>query len=154
MIKKSGEGQTIKKEKGVYFMIEIPSKIEGKHFKLYKLEQLLKPLGFTIGGNWDYDHGSFDYKLNDEGKYEFLRLPFHAIDGQLDSNGATVEFDRPFVLAHVYQIDIDESSIPGAISGAFDQFAKPIDKDGIVSEQFVEEGKKLVEKVENLLLSS
>lgn len=31
------------------YMIEIPSKIDGKHFDLYKLEQ--KPLGYTIGGN-------------------------------------------------------------------------------------------------------
>jgi len=135
-------------------MIEIPSAIEGTHFQLYKLEQLLKPMGFAIGGNWDYDHGSFDYKLNDERKYEFLRIPFHAVDGQLDSHGVTVELDRPFVLAHVFQGNIDDSSIPGPFAGTFDQFAKPIDKDGEVSEEFLQKGKRLVQEVEHLLLST
>ena len=74
-------------------MIEIPSSVEGKQFDLYKLEQKLKPIGYSIGGNWDYDHGAFDYKINDEVGYQFLRLPFSAIDGQLDANNCTVELD-------------------------------------------------------------
>jgi hypothetical protein len=41
-------------------MIELSSRLDGTLFKLYELEKTLKPLGYNIGGNWDYDHGSFD----------------------------------------------------------------------------------------------
>ncbi len=57
-------------------MIEIPSALEGKTFLLNVLEQELKPLGYVIGGNWDYDHGSFDYKMADDVGYQFYA--FHS----------------------------------------------------------------------------
>ena len=38
-------------------MYEIPTKIEGKQYSLYKLEEALKPIGYSIGGGWDYDQG-------------------------------------------------------------------------------------------------
>lgn len=36
--------------KGMKAMREIHSNIEGKQYHLFKLEQLLKPMGYTIGG--------------------------------------------------------------------------------------------------------
>ncbi len=51
-------------------MIEIPSRLEGKQFQLYHLEEQLKPMGYTIGGGWDYDHGYFDYKIADDVGYQ------------------------------------------------------------------------------------
>lgn len=89
-------------------MIELPLRLEGKQFQLYHLEEQLKPLGYVIGGGWDYDHGYFDYKIADDLGYQFLRVPFRAVDGQLDSHGTTVELGRPFLLAHKYQQGIDD----------------------------------------------
>ncbi|MBL1705764.1 hypothetical protein ELE02_42005, partial [Klebsiella pneumoniae] len=40
-------------------MIPIQSKLEGRTYALYKLEEVMKPLGYSIGGNWDYDKGCF-----------------------------------------------------------------------------------------------
>ncbi|MFE8702414.1 YugN-like family protein [Cytobacillus sp. FJAT-54145] len=134
-------------------MIEIPSKVEGKHFDLYKLEQLLKPLGYTIGGNWEYDHGSFDYKIDDEVGYQFLRVPFHAIDGQLDSNGCTVAMDRPFLLSHKYQRGLDDHAFTWNRSASFNQFSEPVDKDASFPEKYVDLGKSLVSELEATLLN-
>nr|WP_263325035.1 YugN-like family protein [Neobacillus sp. Marseille-Q6967] len=134
-------------------MIEIESKVEGKQFDLYKLEQKLKPKGYSIGGNWDYDHGAFDYKINDEGGYQFLRVPFTAIDGQLDSRNCTVELGRPFLLSHIFEMGLDEQADAGALSGTLHQFAEPIDKDASVPEQFLSVGKRLVEELEATLLT-
>jgi hypothetical protein len=133
-------------------MIEIPSRLEGKTFPLYKLEQLLKPLGYTIGGNWDYDHGSFDYKIGDEAGYQFLRVPFEAIDGQLDSHGTTVKLGRPFLLSHKYQIGIDDHADGGNLGAAFNQFAEPQDPDATFPEKYIDVGKALVKDLENHLL--
>ncbi|GLY12958.1 YugN-like family protein [Bacillus badius] len=132
-------------------MIQLPSSLEGKSFNLYDLELKLKPLGYSIGGNWDYDQGSFDYKINDEEGYQFLRLPFTAVNGQLDSPGAIVTFGSPFILAHVYERGIDELASPGNIGGAFNQFAEPEDKDAEIKEKYVIAGKRLLEEAEQTL---
>ena len=136
-------------------MIEVPSKVEGKQFDLFELEQKLKPIGYTIGGNWDYDHGAFDYKINgseDEG-YQFIRLPFQAVDGQLDDNNCTVKLGRPFLLSHVFEAELDDEASTGTFSGTFNQFQEPVDKDASVPQQFIEEGKALAQELEMLLLA-
>lgn len=51
-------------------MIELSSRLDGTLFKLYELEKRLSRLGITLE-KWDYDHGSFDYKMNDEVGYQF-----------------------------------------------------------------------------------
>ncbi|SFA43052.1 YugN-like family protein [Anoxybacillus pushchinoensis] len=133
-------------------MIEIPSRLEGKTFLLNVLEQQLKPLGYVIGGNWDYDHGSFDYKMADDVGYQFLRLPFVAIDGQLDSYGATVELRRPYVLCHKYQRGLDDNVHVGNVSASFNQFSEPEDSDATVPDKYVSMAKMLVKDVEDRLL--
>lgn len=134
-------------------MIELPSKVEGKQFDLYKLEQKLKPIGYTIGGNWDYDHGAFDYKLNDKDGYQFVRLPFQAVDGQLDANNCTVKLGRPFLLSHQYEAGLDDEGSTGTFSGTLNQFQEPVDKDARVPENYRDSGKALVQELEMLLLT-
>ncbi len=134
-------------------MIELPSRLEGEHFDLFKLEQKLKPNGYSIGGNWDYDQGAFDYKMNDDGAYQFLRLPFTAVDGQLDARNCTVQLGRPYLLSHVYQQGIDEQAHSDNSSATFNQFQEPVDKDGEIPEHYLEKGKELVIELENLLLT-
>jgi hypothetical protein len=130
-------------------MIEITSSIEGKHYDLYKLEQILKPLGYSVGGNWDYDHGYFDYKIDDEVGYQFVRVPFKAIDGQLDSRNCTVELQRPFLLSHKYQIGIDhERSDIGNASATFNQFQEPVDSDASFPDKYIDLGQSLVKELE------
>src|SRR3954466_6632745 len=132
-------------------MLEIQSKVEGKQFDLFKLEQKLKPIGYSIGGNWDYDHGAFDYKLNDEYSYQFLRVPFTAVDGQLDVRNCTVEIGRPFLLSHEYEYGTDEEGTTGNFSGSFNQFQEPTNKDAAFPNQYIETGKALVAELETLL---
>ncbi|MHC0038407.1 YugN-like family protein [Pseudoneobacillus sp. C159] len=133
-------------------MIELSSSIIGKQYDLYKLEQLLKPIGYTIGGNWDYDHGYFDYKIDNQDGYHYLRLPFRAVDGQLDARNCTVELETPFLLSHVYEAGVDEdhSSI-GNASAMFNQFQEPVEKDGDVPSNLIDKGKTLLKELESIL---
>lgn len=55
-------------------LIPIQSNLEGRTYALFKLEEIMKPLGYSIGGNWDYDKGCFDYKIDEEDGYQFLRV--------------------------------------------------------------------------------
>jgi hypothetical protein len=135
--------------KGGIAMIPIPSKIEGTEFQLYKLEHELKALGYSIGGNWDYDHGYFDYKIDDQAGYQFLRVPFQAKDGQLDSQGTTVELGRPFLLSHKYQLGIDD--YVWNRSASLDQFSEPEDPDASFPKEYIELGHTLVNELEAVL---
>lgn len=135
-------------------MIEIPSDIEGQQFDLYKMEQKLKQIGYSIGGNWDYDKGFFDYKINDDDGYQFLRLPFTAVDGQLDEIDCTVKIGRPFLLSHLYEKGLDDDASSSNFSVSFNQFAEPVDKDASFPEKYMKIGKSLVRELESVLLRS
>lgn len=133
-------------------MISIDSKLEGKHFELNNLEHKLKSLGFTIGGNWDYDHGFFDYLLNDKVGYQYLRIPFQAIDGELDSRNCKVKIGNPLLLSHKYQLGLDDHVDNGNLTAPFNQFSEPVDSDASFPEEFVQIGQDLVYKLEQTLL--
>ncbi len=94
-------------------MIPIPSAIDGQSFLLQELEQVMKPLGYVINGGWEYDHGYFDYKIDDRDGYLFLRIPVNAIQGSLDERGAAVRIGTPFMLRQVFQTDVDDQAEEG-----------------------------------------
>jgi len=129
-------------------MIPIESSITGKQYQLQYLEEKLKPKGYVIGGNWEYDKGSFDYKLSNEGQYLYLRVPFVAVKGALDERGTEVELGQPYLLAHQYESGIDENA---EHAGMLNQFQSPADKDAPIPEEWVEKGEQLVRELEQIL---
>ncbi|SFB13186.1 MULTISPECIES: YugN-like family protein [unclassified Bacillus (in: firmicutes)] len=133
-------------------MFKITSRLENQQFDLFKLEQKLKPIGYEIGGNWEYDHGYFDYKIDDQVGYQYLRVPFRAIDGQLDARNCTVALERPFLLSHKYQRGIDDHAEIGNLSASFNQFQEPVDKDASFPLKYIDTGKALVTELESILL--
>ncbi|WP_332695678.1 YugN-like family protein [Halalkalibacter lacteus] len=139
-------------------MIAFQSAVEGKEIKLKELEDKLKPLGYDIGGGWEYDHGYFDYKIDEDNGYTFLRLPFQAIDGELDKRGVTVKLGKPFLLNHKYQEGLDDN--PDVFNGlfrmaynsSFNQFQEPVDKDAEVNQKYMPTARSLIEEMELTLL--
>lgn len=139
-------------------MLALPSAVEGKQMKLKELEDKLKPLGYEIGGGWEYDHGYFDYKIDEEVGYTFLRLPFQAIDGELDQRGVTVQLGQPFLLNHKFQRGLDDN--PDAFNGLIrmsynsvvNQFTEPVDKDATIDSKFLPTAHSLIQELELTLL--
>lgn len=131
-------------------MIEIPSSIEGRQFPLIELENKLKPLGYVIGGGWEYDRAFFDYKIDDNGTYQYLRVPFIAVEGEIGEKGVVVKLGRPFVLAHEYNSGLDDQVME--YNAFFNQFSEPTDKDAEVEPKYVSIGKSLVRELESTLL--
>ncbi|PLT34042.1 YugN-like family protein [Bacillus sp. V5-8f] len=134
-------------------MIELTSRLEGKTFMLFELEENMKPLGYAIAGNWDYDHGYFDYKIDDYDGYQFLRIPFRAVRGQLDSHGAAVQLQRPFLLSHQYQDGTDDEGNIDNLSASFNQFQEPKNRDAEFPENYIGLGKALIHELEKKLLN-
>lgn len=131
-------------------MIEIPSAIENHQFKLIELENKLKPLGYVIGGNWDYDSACFDYKIDDDGAYQYLRVPFFAVEGEIGEKGVVVRLGRPFLLAHEYNSGLDDNVME--YNPFFNQFSEPTNKDAEIEPKYVSIGKSLVRELESTLL--
>jgi hypothetical protein len=139
-------------------MIALQSVVEGKQFKLKELEDKLKPLGYSIGGGWEYDHGCFDYKIDEENGYTFLRLPFQAVDGELEQRGVTVQLGTPYLLNHKYQDGLDDN--PDVVNGlvrmtwnsSFNQFQEPIDKDATIDPKYLPTAQSLIQELELTLL--
>ncbi|MEW9502027.1 YugN-like family protein [Jeotgalibacillus marinus] len=132
-------------------MIEVKSSLKGFKTTLYKLETILKPLGFSIGGNWEYDHGYFDYPLSKEGSYVYVRIPFTAIEGELDRPGVVVELGTPFILGHQYQAGVDEEATVGTVTASFNQFQQPTDPDTEIPNEFEKEGRVIIQRVEQAI---
>lgn len=132
-------------------MIPIESSVTGKQFRLQFLEEKMKPMGYVIGGNWEYDRGSFDYKMSDEDEYLYLRVPFVAVKGSLDVRGTEVELQQPFLLAHQYESGIDEEA---ESAGMLNQFQEPEDKDAPFPPEWKDKGVQLVKELEQTILNS
>lgn len=133
-------------------MIPIPSAIDGQSFLLQELEQVMKPLGYVINGGWEYDHGYFDYKIDDRDGYLFLRVPVNAVQGSLDERGAAVRIGTPFMLRQVLQTDVDDQAEGGPFQSLFNQFSEPERRDAEIDPAFLDIGASLVKELEDVLL--
>ncbi|MEI7025975.1 YugN family protein [Paenibacillus sp. y28] len=132
-------------------MIPLTSAIEGHELDFANLRDRLSGSGFTLGGNWDYTHGSLDRPL-DERHTVFLRIPFDVIRGELDGDDdnpeAVVRIGTPYVLKHLYEDNTDQDTQPRIYGALVDQFAAPIDKDADVEQNWVEQAAAVLKEAE------
>lgn len=134
-------------------MIQLDSRIEGTEHLLFELEQALKPIGFVIGDNWEYNHGFFDYKINENDGILFLRIPFFTTKETLDRKGVKVRFGTPFLLNHQYQAGLDDGVHGGVLSGIINQFQEPSDRDAYIPEDDGYQGRQILNEAENAIFS-
>ncbi len=136
-------------------MFILESELDQFEGELGHIKAELEKAEFTLGGNWDYEHGFFDRAL-DEGKKLWLRLPFETTGGKLDSeiDGAdtTLRFGKPFVLKHVYNEGLDGESTVGVYRFLIDQFQSPLDPDAELSGEEVKVAEAALRRAESMLL--
>ena len=138
-------------------MIPLTSKLENVERTYSGVVGELTRHGFTLGGNWDYDHGYFDQAL-DERRQVWLRVPFRVTGGSLNGEAAEVNedthilFGTPFVLKHVYEEGIDEDGRSGPLRSLVDQFQDPADQDADVEHHWVELARQHLHELEQALL--
>ncbi|MNI23784.1 YugN-like family protein [compost metagenome] len=132
-------------------MKQITSSLDGVQDSFDNVRAQLRNYNFTLGGNWEYDHGYFDRSL-DEAHKVWLRIPFQVVTGRLDgdseSTNAIVRMGTPFVLKHVYNEGLDTEANVGAYSGLINQFQAPLDPDADVEEKWAIEAADILRKVE------
>jgi hypothetical protein len=134
-------------------MIPISSVLESREKHFLETKELLESQQFTLGGNWEYDGGSFDRSL-DEASKVWLRIPFDVITGHIDMDDtdteATIKLGTPYVLKHLYREGNDPEASVRVVGALFDQFQSPSDPDAEVESQWVEQARKTMNEVEQL----
>ncbi|MBA2940365.1 hypothetical protein HZF08_18885 [Paenibacillus sp. CGMCC 1.16610] len=132
-------------------MKTISSSLEQVKESFDSVRDHLQEFDFTLGGNWDYDHGYFDRSL-DEANKVWLRIPFQVVTGRIDGDteatDAIVEVGTPFVLKHVYNEGLDQEAEAETYGAMIDQFQAPLDPDAAVDDKWVKEAAGLLKKVE------
>ncbi|MCZ8519345.1 MULTISPECIES: YugN-like family protein [Paenibacillus] len=132
-------------------MIPLNSSLVNREEAFEQVRSCLHENQFTLGGNWDYEHGSFDRSL-EEGQKVWLRIPFQVthgvLDGDTDATDAVIRLGQPFVLKHLYNEGLDPEAKGMTFGALIDQFQEPVDKDAAVEPKWVSQAEALLRKVE------
>ncbi|AEI45274.1 YugN-like family protein [Paenibacillus mucilaginosus] len=138
-------------------MIPLNSSLTSREEAYGQVRSYLQQHGFSLGGNWDYEHGSFDRSL-DEVQKVWLRIPFQvthgALDGDTDATDAVIQIGQPFVLKHLYNEGLDPEAKGMTFGALIDQFQEPVDKDAPVEPKWAAQAEELLRKVEASFPSS
>ncbi len=132
-------------------MYELNSTIENKVFSYQLVKGIVEKEGYALGGAWEYDHGYFDYKLANDDGYHFLRVPFHSLKGEIENENAVIQMDKPYILTHRYQDDVDAYAESSVIQASFNQFQTPVEKDADIPSVYIDKGKVVLNNLEVLL---
>ncbi|RUS45538.1 YugN family protein [Cohnella sp. AR92] len=134
-------------------MIPLTSRLTSHVQDFVQAQSALAEKGFSLGGSWDYDRGSFDCAL-DEANKVWLRLPFRVTSGSVDSetedNHARIRFEEPYVLKHLYNEGLDSEAQPRTLGAMFDQFQDPVDPDASIEPRWVEAAQARLREVERI----
>ncbi len=98
----------------------------------------------------------FDYKVDQNEGYIFLRVPFQAVDGELDRRGVIVELGKPFLLSHTFQRGNDPDSandvVSATIGAPLNQFSEPANKDDEIEPKYMKVAQSLIRELELTIL--
>ncbi|WP_411790477.1 YugN family protein [Halobacillus rhizosphaerae] len=110
--------------------------IEGLVIDLKPLTQFMESNGFILGGSWDYERVTYDYKLNAPEKNitYYIRIQGYAIEGDVDSGHASIQLMEPLLGRHYYPHGVEYGEEEG------------------FSDSLIEKAKNKVSKVQELAL--
>lgn len=135
-------------------MLKLQTDLEGKKASFGDMQERIEELGYTLGGNWDYNRGCFDSILwREAGETIYLRVPFIVMDGELDQYAASIMFQTPYVIKHIVNIGLDKDENSLLSATGFNQFQDPIEKDGHIrnKNKWVDAGERAITQVLNCL---
>jgi hypothetical protein len=133
-------------------MKPLTSKLEQVQESFDRVRAYMHEHDFSLGGNWDYDHGYFDRSL-DEANKVWLRIPFQVMTGRLEGDteatDAYIQIGTPFVLNHLYNEGLETGADTDTVGALVNQFQTPKDTDAEVEDRWVQEATTLLNKLES-----
>lgn len=71
------------------------------------LQDVMNKHGLVLGGHWDYERVTYDFKFDiPEGIY-YLRMPGYAVEGDVGANNATIQMMDPYLGKHYYPTGVE-----------------------------------------------
>lgn len=134
-------------------MIPISSVLQSQDLKYLETKRLMESQQFSLGGNWEYENGSFDRALDDENKV-WLRIPFEVFNGHIEGDTADdntmIRLGTPYVLKHLYKEGNDPTASVRVMGAMFDQFQAPANPDAEIEPKWVEDAQNIVNELERI----
>ncbi|WP_169713821.1 YugN family protein [Paludifilum halophilum] len=132
-------------------MIPLESSLENIDGSFQTVDRLFNEVGFNLGGGYEYDHGYYDKALDWEENKEhqaYLRVPVTAIEGSIGTRQAVLRIGKPFVLMHKFRKGPAKNTSTGLLSGSFNQFTEPVDKDAGIDKKWLERAQSELNQLE------
>ncbi|WP_101843773.1 YugN family protein [Halobacillus sp. Marseille-P3879] len=78
--------------------------IEGLVVDLQPLTQIMESNGFILGGSWDYERVTYDYKIDapEKNVTYYIRIQGYAVEGDVDRGNAVIQLVTPLLGKHYY----------------------------------------------------
>ncbi|ARI77599.1 YugN family protein [Halobacillus mangrovi] len=97
--------------------------IEGLMVDFRPLTDLMESNGFILGGSWDYERVTYDYKLNAPEKNitYYIRIQGYAVEGDVDKGDAVIRLLPPLLGRHYYPHGVEYGEQEGFSSGIIEK---------------------------------
>lgn len=132
-------------------MVPLESELQNVETSVQEASRIMNQYHFSLGGNWEYDHGYFDRNLDEEQKV-WIRFPFQVTKGRLDSEsaneGTEIRFGSPFVLKHLYNEGLEEEAQMNTYGALVNQFQTPTDPDASIDEKWLEQASEIMREMD------
>ncbi|RXT13625.1 YugN family protein [Ammoniphilus sp. CFH 90114] len=92
----------------------------GLETSLGELDHILLDAGF-VRWAWDYEHATYDYKLEDRATKAtfYLRVQAHVVKGDSLDHDTILKLEEPYIGKHLFPHGIDyQAVVPSSISEA------------------------------------
>ncbi|CAM4215545.1 YugN family protein [Lacicoccus alkaliphilus] len=71
------------------------------------LQNIMNKNGWVLGGSWDYERMTFDYKYEIPEGIFYLRLPGYAIEGDVGARNAKLQLMDPYMGKHYFPTGLE-----------------------------------------------
>ncbi|MBA2174296.1 hypothetical protein H0266_05190 [Halobacillus locisalis] len=104
--------------------------LDGLVLDFKPLTELLERNGFILGGSWDYERVTYDYKMEAPEKNitYYVRIQGFAIEGDVDKGDAVITLMNPLLGRHYYPHGVEYGEQEGFSSGTIERARHLIQK--------------------------
>ncbi|GAA4710098.1 YugN family protein [Brevibacillus fulvus] len=86
--------------------------IAAKQVLLADLDHYTSEAGF-VRWAWDYNHATYDLKLEDKGSVYYLRIQANVVEGKIEDPHTLLELEEPYMGKHLFPHGLDyDSPVP------------------------------------------
>ncbi|UFJ42961.1 YugN-like family protein [Brevibacillus humidisoli] len=102
-------------------MVIADTGIANAEIHLAELDHMMKELGF-VRWAWDYQHATYDFKIEEKEDVYFVRVQADATEGALEDPDTLLKLGEPYIGKHLFPHGLDyEAPVPDKVMTAAKQ---------------------------------